>query len=62
MNVNGSIGVKGAYRAMRTGYVTEDWAREHHELWFNDVKAGKIPAQRSADAPPPAAPIATPRA
>ncbi|WP_298232015.1 formate dehydrogenase subunit gamma [uncultured Azohydromonas sp.] len=58
----GSIGVKGAYRAMRTGYVSEDWAREHHELWFNDVKAGKIPAQRSAGATPPATPIATPRA
>jgi formate dehydrogenase subunit gamma len=58
----GSIGVKGAYRAMRTGYVSEDWAREHHELWFNDVKAGKIPAQRSADATPPATSIATPRA
>jgi formate dehydrogenase subunit gamma len=59
----GSVGVKGAYRAMRTGYVTEDWAREHHELWYDDVKAGKIPAQRSADATPPAAPtIATPRA
>ncbi|WP_375140221.1 formate dehydrogenase subunit gamma [Azohydromonas aeria] len=59
----GSIGVKGAYRAMRTGYVTEEWAREHHELWFNDVKAGKIPAQRSAEGVPPAAPsVATPRA
>jgi formate dehydrogenase subunit gamma len=58
----GSIGVKGAYRAMRTGYVSEDWAREHHELWFDDVKAGKIPARRSAAATPPATPIATPRA
>lgn len=57
----GSVGVKGAYRAMRTGYVSEDWAREHHELWYDDVKAGKIPAQRSATAAP-SAPMATPRA
>lgn len=46
----GTIGVKGAYRAMRTGWVDEAWAREHHELWYNDIKAGKIPAQRSGTA------------
>jgi formate dehydrogenase subunit gamma len=46
----GSIGMKGAYGAMRTGYVDEAWAQEHHELWYDDVKAGKIPAQRSAPA------------
>jgi formate dehydrogenase subunit gamma len=32
---------------MREGYVDETWAKEHHELWYNDVKSGKIPAQRS---------------
>ena len=34
----------GAYDAMKTGYVDEQWAREHHEYWYNDIKAGKIPA------------------
>lgn len=43
----GTIGMKGAYGAMRTGYVDEGWAREHHALWHEDIKAGKIPAQRS---------------
>ena len=43
----GTIGMKGAYQGMRTGYVDEAWAKEHHELWFDDIKAGKIPAQRS---------------
>lgn len=43
----GTLGMKGAYSAMRTGYVDEGWAKEHHELWYDDVKAGKIPAQRS---------------
>jgi formate dehydrogenase subunit gamma len=46
----GTIGMKGAYQAMRTGRVDEAWAREHHELWLADIKAGKIPAQRSAPA------------
>jgi formate dehydrogenase subunit gamma len=35
----GTIGTEGAYKAMRTGYVDETWAKEHHELWFNDVKS-----------------------
>ena len=26
---------------MRTGYVDEAWAKEHHEFWYNDVKSGK---------------------
>lgn len=54
----GTIGMAGAYDAMKTGYVDETWAREHHELWYDDVKAGKIPAQRSQ----PAAPGATVKA
>ena len=47
----GTIGMQGAYQAMRTGYVDETWAKEHHELWLDDIQNGKIPAQRSA---PPA--------
>jgi len=52
----GTIGMRGAYSAMRTGYVDETWAKEHHELWYNDIQAGKIPAQRSATSAPTAAP------
>ncbi len=47
----GSVGMKGAYKSMRTGYVDEAWAKEHHEWWYEDVKSGKIPAQRTAPAP-----------
>lgn len=43
----GTLGVQGAYQAMKTGYVDETWAKEHHELWYDDIKAGKIPAERS---------------
>jgi formate dehydrogenase subunit gamma len=42
--------MQGAFSAMREGYVDETWAKEHHELWYNDIKAGKIPAQRSPEA------------
>jgi formate dehydrogenase subunit gamma len=47
----GTIGMKDSYKAMRTGYVDEAWAKEHHEWWYDDVKAGKIPAQRTPVAP-----------
>jgi formate dehydrogenase subunit gamma len=50
----GTIGMKGAYRGMKTGYVDEAWATEHHALWAADIRAGKIPVQRSptTDTPP----------
>lgn len=48
----GTIGMAGAYDAMKTGYVDETWAKEHHELWYDDIQAGKIPAQRSQQAAP----------
>jgi formate dehydrogenase subunit gamma len=53
----GTIGVKGSYQAMRTGYVDEAWAREHHQLWYDDIQAGRVPAIRSGGAAP-AAPAA----
>jgi formate dehydrogenase subunit gamma len=37
----GTIGTEGAYQGMREGYVDETWAKEHHELWYEEVKAGK---------------------
>lgn len=56
----GTIGMKGAYRGMKTGYVDEGWAAEHHELWYEDIRAGRVPAQRSRRAvrpPQPATPL-----
>jgi formate dehydrogenase subunit gamma len=57
----GTIGMQGAYKGMRTGYVDETWAREHHEYWYDDIKAGKIPAQRTLPAEPvaPSQPVQT---
>ena len=51
----GSIGMKGAYQGMKTGYVDEGWAKEHHALWAADIQAGKIPAQRTPPSEPPVA-------
>jgi formate dehydrogenase subunit gamma len=40
----GTIGVEGSYQAMRTGSVDETWAKEHHQLWYDEVKSGRRPA------------------
>ena len=47
----GTLGLEGAYSAMRTGYVDETWAKEHHQYWYEEMKAkgqegprGAIPA------------------
>jgi formate dehydrogenase subunit gamma len=37
----GTVGLAGAYQAMREGTVDESWAKEHHEIWYNEVKSGK---------------------
>jgi formate dehydrogenase subunit gamma len=57
----GTWGTPGAYQAMRHGTVDEAWAAAHHELWYEDVKAGRVTAPRTrygraAVAPPPAQP------
>jgi len=56
----GTIGMKGALNAMKTGYVDEGWAEEHHRLWAEDIQAGKIPAQRSRPAEGTAPAVARP--
>jgi len=37
----GTVGMHGAYEAMRYGYVDEAWARQHHRLWYEDVMSGR---------------------
>jgi formate dehydrogenase subunit gamma len=35
----GSIGMEGAFEAMRDGQVDQNWAREHHDLWLEQKLA-----------------------
>ncbi|MFU8899511.1 MAG: formate dehydrogenase subunit gamma [Roseinatronobacter sp.] len=35
----GSVGMEGAFDAMGSGEVDENWAKEHHSLWVEEVKA-----------------------
>ncbi|OPX54423.1 formate dehydrogenase gamma subunit [Oceanospirillum multiglobuliferum] len=41
----GTIGSEGALEGMKTGYVDETWAKQHHDLWYNEVKDQAIDAK-----------------
>ena len=34
----GTVAMEGAYEAMKTGYCDENWAKEHHDLWYADLQ------------------------
>lgn len=34
----GTAGTEGAFEGMKTGYVDESWAKQHHDLWYEAVK------------------------
>lgn len=34
----GTLGTEGALEGMTTGYVDESWAKQHHNLWYEEVK------------------------
>lgn len=39
----GTAGTEGALEGMSTGYVSEEWAKQHHDQWFDEALAnGKI--------------------
>lgn len=38
----GSLGMEGAFAAMGSGQVDENWAREHHSLWFEETAGATV--------------------
>ncbi|MBB3330427.1 formate dehydrogenase subunit gamma [Halomonas campaniensis] len=44
----GTIGSEGSLEGMTTGYVDETWARDHHNLWYEEVKDQAIPEEQLA--------------
>lgn len=39
----GTAGTEGAFEGMATGYVSEEWAEQHHDLWAEKMRAkGKV--------------------
>lgn len=39
----GTAGTEGAIEGMSTGYVSEEWAKQHHDIWFDKMERdGKV--------------------
>ncbi len=55
----GTLGTPGAYEGMRHGTVDEEWARTHHEIWYQKVidgTPGAAPPDSGPYAPEPTRP------
>src|SRR5229473_1906978 len=50
----GTIGMEGAFEAMNSGLVDENWAREHHNLWVAEIKGETPPSDRDPHGSAPA--------
>lgn len=46
----GTVGMEGAIDAMWSGRVDSNWAREHHDLWYEDIAGRTDQSQRSRHA------------
>ena len=44
----GSIGTEGAFEGMVSGEVDEAFAKQHHSVWYDEVKGGARPAEGEA--------------
>jgi formate dehydrogenase subunit gamma len=47
----GSVGMEGAFEAMGTGEVDEQWAKEHHNLWHEEVTGRSEPHGQATGTP-----------
>lgn len=45
----GTIGSEGSLEGMTTGYVDETWAKDHHNLWYEEVKGEAVDEQALTD-------------
>ena len=50
----GTLGMEGAFEAMGTGEVDLNWAKEHHALWLEEMRAASIDGSRRQTAATPA--------
>jgi formate dehydrogenase subunit gamma len=49
----GTAALEGTFEVMKTGYCDTNWAKEHHDLWYEKVKdsqAEASPQEQSSEA------------
>lgn len=53
----GTLGTEGALEGMTRGDVSVEWARQHHDLWYQEVTGGRQPESADGKVPDPASPL-----
>lgn len=48
----GTLATEGAMEGMTTGYVSKEWAQQHHNLWYEEVKSSQTQPAGGAAASP----------
>ena len=51
----GTAALEATFEVMQTGYCDSNWAKEHHDLWYEKVKDSAEPVPSEQDARQPAA-------
>jgi formate dehydrogenase subunit gamma len=46
----GTVGTEGALEGMTTGYVDANWAKQHHDIWYDEIGQGGGATQHSGAA------------
>ncbi len=49
----GTAALEATFEVMQSGYCDTNWAKEHHDLWYEEVKdsAEAVPEGQTATAP-----------
>jgi formate dehydrogenase subunit gamma len=51
----GTAALEATFEVMQTGYCDSNWAKEHHDLWYEEVKDSAEPVpEQQAEAEPEA--------
>ena len=50
----GTLGMEGAFEAMWEGTVDLNWAKEHHPLWLEEMRASSVDGSHRQTAATPA--------
>ena len=57
----GTAGMEGSFSSMANGYVDENWAKSHHDQWYEEVKDTAVDAEQTKSGGVPSGGVAQAR-
>jgi formate dehydrogenase subunit gamma len=56
----GTAGMEGSFSSMANGYVDENWAKSHHDKWYDEVKHTAVDEAQTTSGGVPSTGVAKP--